>query len=44
MATEIGTETNHLTDSLLGWQLVEDACSFAAAESQFETRGRVFQS
>jgi len=28
MATEIGTETNHLTDSLLGWQLVEDACSF----------------
>jgi type VI secretion system protein ImpH len=28
MATEIGTETNHLTDSLLGQQLVEDACSF----------------
>jgi len=34
MATEIGTETNHLaetghlTDSLLGYQLAEDACSF----------------
>ncbi len=28
MATEIGTETNHLADSLLGQQLVEDACSF----------------
>jgi type VI secretion system protein ImpH len=28
MAAEIGTETNHLTDSLLGEQLVDDACSF----------------
>jgi type VI secretion system protein ImpH len=28
MATEIGTETNRLTDTLLGEQLVEDACSF----------------
>ncbi len=28
MAAEIGMETNHLTDSLLGQQLVEDACSF----------------
>ena len=28
MATEIGTEAHHLTYSLLGEQLVEDACSF----------------
>jgi type VI secretion system protein ImpH len=28
MAAEIGTETNHLTDSPLGQQLAEDACSF----------------
>lgn len=28
MATEIGTETNRLTYSLLGEQLVEDVCSF----------------
>ena len=29
MAAEVGKETNHLTDTLLGEQLVEDACSFA---------------
>lgn len=28
MATEIGTQTNRLTDSLLGQQLADDACSF----------------
>ena len=28
MATEIGTETNHLADTLLGVQLIDDACSF----------------
>lgn len=28
MAAESGTEINHLTDSLLGQQLAEDACSF----------------
>ncbi len=28
MAAEIGTETNHLTDSVLGRQLAENACSF----------------
>jgi type VI secretion system protein ImpH len=28
MATKIGKETNHLTDSLLGERLVDDACSF----------------
>src|ERR1700722_7819554 len=28
MATEIGTEAHHLTYSLLGEQLVENACSF----------------
>jgi type VI secretion system protein ImpH len=28
MATEIGTKPNHLTDTVLGEQLVDDACSF----------------